>query len=115
VSKPRGVVIRTRQPAHPSDERVDVYESAPGSWYWVYSHDRAELSLRSNDDYSSESEAVASAHMAYPNLDPVVHRLPQPAESRSALSRGPELVKLVAMAAAAGAAVWWWRKLSSRA
>jgi hypothetical protein len=111
-----GCLIRSSEPVPSDDERVDVYEDATGNWHWVYSHERAGLSLRSNDDFESEAGAVSSVRVAYPKLDPVIHPLRAGgAEERARLPRRPEFVKLLGIAATVAAVIWLWRRQVGRA
>jgi hypothetical protein len=72
----------------------------------------AQMILRSNDTFDSAEEAVSSAAIAYPDIEPDVAN-EEVAVEKGTLPRGPEFRRLLRILAAAGvvaAAVLWGRR-----
>jgi hypothetical protein len=84
-------------------------------WYWCYFNEKADLVLRSNDDFDTVDDAYRSASIAYPRLDPLVAETDPATPAPQRLPRGPEARRLAAVAvvATAAAAIARWRGRAS--
>jgi hypothetical protein len=94
-----------------SAETVEVRREG-NRWYWCYANADAQMILKSNDTFDSAEEAVSSAAIAYPDIEPAVAN-EEVAVEKGTLRRGPEFRRLVVILAAAGlvaAAVLWGRR-----
>jgi hypothetical protein len=94
-----------------SAETVEVRREG-NRWYWCYVNADAQMILKSNDTFDSVEEAVGSAAIAYPDIEPAVANEDVVVEEGT-LPRGPEFRRLVGILAAAGvvaAAVLWGRR-----
>ena len=94
--------------------RIEVIARGERHWVWRYVDSEDNFALDSNDAFEDRDQAIASARLAYPDVDDlvVIDPRPPPASAQTRYQRRPQAVRLLVVAAAVALGVAVWRRLT---
>jgi hypothetical protein len=94
--------------------RIEVIGRGERHWVWRYVDSDDNFALDSNDTYEDRHQAIASARLAYPDVGDLVVIDPRPPapDSGGRYGRGPQALRLLAIAGAAALGIVVWRRVT---